>query len=214
LEFQTTADDAGRYAWIESVLADEIEDASNELTGLARLVAQQAYVQWQQLDKQMRWCDRQVGQHVRGDERAKRAAKVPGIGELSASALIGHVGCFKQFKSADQFSACLGLVYSQNSSGGKASLGRITKRGDDYLRTLLIQGAKSLVMSAGKRTDATSLWLQQFIKRVGWQKARVAMANKNTRILWAVMTREAGFDAKHVNVKPQAKCAQPKVVAA
>jgi transposase len=193
---------------LRAVLADVIEDASNELTGLARQVIEQAYLQWQQLDEQLRWCDRQVGQHVRGDERAKRAAKVPGIGELSASAVVAIVGSFEQFKSGDQLSAWMGLVPSQNSSGGKASLGRITKRGDTYLRTLFIQGAKSLVMSAGKRSDPTSLWLQQLIIRVGWQKACVAMANKNARILWAVMTREAGFDAKHVSVKPNAKCAQ------
>jgi len=73
-------------------------------------------------------------------------------------------------------------VPSQNSSGGKPSLGRITKRGDDYLRTLLIQGAKSAVMSAGKRDDATSKWLPQLTARASWQKACVAMANKNARI--------------------------------
>ena len=98
---------------------------------------------------------------------------------------------------------------SQNSSGGKASLGRITKRGDDYLRTQLIQGAKSAVMSADKRDDATSKWLQQLTARMGWQKACVAMANKNACILWAVMTREAGFDVKHVSVKPPGKCKAP-----
>ena len=75
----------------------------------------------------------------------------------------------------------------------KPSLGRITKRGDDYLRTLLIQGAKSAVMSADKRDDPTSRWLVQLKERVGWQKACVAMANKNARILWAVMTREQGL---------------------
>ena len=84
-------------------------------------------------------------------------------------------------------------------------LGRITKRGDDYLRTLLIQGAKAAVMSADKRDDPISRWLAQLTARVGWQKACVAMANKNARILWAVMTREDGFDPKHVSVKPQAK---------
>ena len=96
-------------------------------------------------------------------------------------------------------------VASQNSTGGKASLGRITKRGDDYLRTLLIQGAKAAVMSADKRDDPTSRWLAQLTARAGWQKACVAMANKNARILWAVMTREEGFDPNHVSVKPQAK---------
>ena len=73
----------------------------------------------------------------------------------------------------------MGLVPGQNSSGGKTVLGRITKRGDAYQRTLLIQGAKSAVMSAGKRDDPTSLWPQQLVARVGWQQACVAMANKN-----------------------------------
>jgi transposase len=144
----------------------------------------------------------------RGPARwAKRSstAKITGIGELGASALTAGVGDFKQFKGAHQFGAWLGLVPSQNSSGGKTSLGRITKRGDDYLRTLLIQGAKAAVMSAGKRDDPTSMWLAQLAARVGWQKACVAMANKNARILWAVMTRDQGFDPKHVSEKPQAK---------
>ena len=78
-------------------------------------------------------------------------------------------------------------------------------RGDDYLRTLMIQGAKAAVMSAGKRSDPTSLWLAQLTARVGWQKACVAMANKNARILWAVMTRDQGFDPRHVSEKPQPK---------
>lgn len=104
-----------------------------------------------------------------------------------------------------EFGAWVGLVPRQNSSGGKASLGRITKRGDDYLRTLLIQGAKSAVMSVHKRDDPVSRWLVQLRERVGWQKACVAMANKNARILWAVMTREHGFDPQHVSVKPPAK---------
>jgi transposase len=198
---------------LRAVLADLLEDASNELTGLARQVIQQAYERWQQLDEAIKQCDRHVGQHVRSDERAKRAAKIGGIGELSASALVASVGQFEQFSSAHQFGAWLGLVPSQNSSGGKARLGRITKKGNPYLRTLMIQGAKSLVMSAGKRSDPISLWLQQVIKRLGWQKACVAMANKNARILWAVMTREAGFDAKHVSVKPLGKVKQPKAQA-
>ena len=193
---------------LRAVLADVLEDAGNTMTGLARLVVQRAFDHWRALDEHMTWCDRQIGAHVRGSEDAKRAAKITGIGEIGASALVAGVGDFKQFKGGHQLGAWLGLVPSQNSSGGKASLGRITKRGDDYLRTLLIQGAKSAVMSAGKRDDPTSRWLQQLIARVGWQKACVAMANKNARILWAVMTREQGFEAQHVSVKPQAKCKQ------
>lgn len=199
---------------LRAELADVIEDASNELSARARWVLQRAFEHWRELDEHMRWSDRQVGQHVRSCPQAKRAAKINGIGELGASAMTASVGDFKQFRAGHQFGAWMGIVPSQNSSGGKASLGRITKRGDDYLRTLMIQGAKSLVMSAGKRDDPTSRWLAQLTARVGWQKACVAMANKNARILWAVMTREAGFDAQHVSEKPLAKKAVKERMAA
>jgi transposase len=121
--------------------------------------------------------------------------------------LTASVADFHQFKSGRQFGAWLGIVPRQNSSGGKASLGRITKRGDDYLRTLLIQGAKSAVMTAHKRSDRISQWLVQLKERVGWQKTVVALANKNARILWAVLTRDAAFDANHVPQAPAPHCA-------
>jgi transposase len=190
---------------LRSVLPDVLEDAANDLSTQARWVLQRAFEHWRELDEHLRWCDRQVAAHVRNDAPAKRAARITGIGELGASAMAAAVGDFKQFRSANQFGAWVGLVPRQNSSGGKISLGCITKRGDDYLRTLLIQGAKSAVMSAHKRDDPISRWLVQLRERVGWQKACVAMANKNARILWAVMTRERGFDPQHVSVKPPAK---------
>jgi transposase len=190
---------------LRALLAEVLEDAANELSTLARLVLQRSLEHWQQLDEHLRWCDRQVSQHVRASPAAQRAAKVTGIGELGASALTASVADFAQFRSGAQFGAWLGIVPRQNSSGGRASLGRITKRGDDYLRTLLIQGAKSAAMSAGKRDDATSRWLHALVLRVGWQKACVAMANKNARILWAVMTRDKPFDPAHLSEMPSAK---------
>ena len=134
--------------------------------------------------------------HLNGQMRANTDDAGSPLGLLA----VAHVG--------------LGIVPRQNSSGGKASLGRITKRGDEYMRTLLIQGAKSAVMSAAKRDDPISKWLQQLVLRIGWQKACVAMANKNARILWAVMTREQGFDAMHVSPKPKGKLKAPKAPAA
>jgi transposase len=190
---------------LRAVLTDVLEDAGNELSGQARLVLQRAFDHWRELDAHLQWCDQQVGLHVRNTPAAQRAAKIIGIGEVGASALVAGVGEFKQFKNGEQFGAWLGIVPRQDSSGGKTRLGRITKRGDDYLRTLLIQGAKAAVMSADKRDDPISRWLVQLTARVGWQKACVAMANKNARILWAVMTRDAGFDPKHLSVKPDAK---------
>lgn len=190
---------------LRAVLADVIEDASNELPGLARLALQRAQLHWIDIELQMNWCDERIASHVRSDERAKAAATLQGIGPVTASALVASVGDFSQFANARQFGAWLGLVPSQNSTGGKASLGRITKRGDDYLRTLLIQGAKSAVMSARKRSDRISQWLVQLKERVGWQKAAVALANKNARILWAVLTRGAAFDPNHVPQPPAAR---------
>ena len=98
------------------------------------------------------------------------------------------------------------LTYRAKSAGATVEL-RITKRGDDYLRTLLIQGAKSAVMTAHKRSDRISQWLVQLKERVGWHKAVVALANKNARILWAVLTRDATFDPNHVPEAPAPHCA-------
>ena len=199
---------------LRAVLADVIEDASNELPGVARLALQRAHLHWIDIELQMAWCDERIACHVRSDERAKAAATLQGIGPVTASALVASVGEFSQFTNARQFGAWLGLVPSQNSTGGKASLGRITKRGDDYLRTLLIQGAKSAVMSAGKRSDRISLWLVQLKERVGWQKAVVALANKNARILWAMLTRDTQFNPDHVPQPPAARCGLKPVLAA
>lgn len=186
-------------------LTDVLEDASNELTGVARLALQRAHLHWIDLDLQLKWCDQRITAHVREDARATKVAALHGIGPVGASALVASVGDFAQFASARQFGAWLGLVPSQNSTGGKPSLGRITKRGDEYLRTLLIQGAKSAVMNSGKRSDRISRWLVQLKQRIGWQKAAVALANKNARILWAVLTRGLAFDPEHVPKPPIAR---------
>ena len=183
-------------------LPDTLEDASNDLPALARMALQRAHLQWAEIECHIAWCDERIAAHVRSDTQAKTAAQLCGIGPITASALVASVGDFTQFKTGAQFGAWLGLVPSQNSSGGRASLGRITKRGDDYLRTLLIQGAKSAVMSAHKRSDRISQWLVQLKERVGWQKAVVALANKNARIVWAVLAKGRIFDPNHVSIKP------------
>jgi transposase len=194
---------------LRAKLADTLEDADNGLPGLARLVLQEAFEHWRALDERMKWCDQRVGEHVRSCPQARAAARIVGIGPLGASAHIAKVGDFTQFDSGKQFASWEGLVPRQNSSGGKLSLGGITKRGDEYLRTLLIQGAKSAVLTAQKRKDPISRWVLQLRERVGWQKACVALANKNARILWAMMTRDKPYDPNHVPATPGAKTGQP-----
>jgi len=183
-------------------LADTIEDASNEMGTLARLTLQRAYAQWCELDEHMAWCDERIAEHACTNEQVKTATALLGVGPVTASAVVATVGDFRQFRNGAQFGAWVGLTPKQHSSGGKARLGRITKRGDTYLRTLLIQAAKSAVLTAHRRSDRISNWLCMLRERSGWQIAAVALANKNARILWALMTKGAAFNANHLSVKP------------
>ena len=189
-------------------LTDMLEDANNDLSGLARLVIVEAHGQWKALDERIEWCDERINAHVKDDTQAKAAKELVGVGPVTASAVVATVGDFNQFKNGAQFGAWLGLTPRQNSSGGRNSLGGITKRGDMYLRMLLIQGAKSAVLTAHKRSDPISKWLYQLREKSGWQKAAVAMANKNARILWVMMTKGRSFDPHHVSVKPASQVAR------
>ena len=200
---------------LRQALADVIEDASSELGGLARMAIERAWMQWQELDVHLAWRNARIAAHLKASEPVQRAEQLLGIGPVTASAVVATVGDFKQFKNGAQFGAWLGLVPRQHSSGGKASLGAITKRGDVYLRTLLIQGARAAVLTAHRRDDPISKWAHQLREKSGWQKAAVALANKNARILWAVFVRGKPFDARHVSVKPgQPAAVMPVAMAA
>jgi transposase len=189
---------------LRQYLSDLIEDASNEIAGIARLVLQRAQEHWRELDEHIKWCDLRIAAHHKDDEQVQCAAELKGVGAITASAVIATVGDFKQFKSGAQFGAWIGLTPKQNSSGGKNSLGSITKRGNTYLRTLLIQGAKAAILAGKYNDDPISQWAQRLRERCGWQKAVVALANKNARILWAVMTKGERYNAHHVSVHPTA----------
>jgi transposase len=189
---------------LRRVLADVLEDAAHEMNLLARRVIERAAAQWRELDEHLAWCDERIAQHVRDNPQVRRAAQLLGIGPVGASAAVATVDDFAQFRHGAQFGAWCGLVPRQRSSGGHDKLGRITRRGDAYLRTLLVQGAKSAVLTAHKRSDPISRWALALRERSGWQTAAVALANKNARILWAVMTRGERFDPHHVSAPPAA----------
>jgi transposase len=112
---------------------------------------------------------------------------VPGVGPVTATALVATVGDARAFKNGRQLAAWLGLVPRQHSSGGTRRLGRITKRGDVYLRTLLIHGARAVMRQLARRTDATSRWVLALQARRGFNKAVVALAAKQARVLWALL---------------------------
>jgi transposase len=174
---------------------------------LARRVIEHARAHWRELDAHITWCDERIVQHARDNAAVRQAAQLMGIGPVTASAVIATVDDFAQFKNGAQFGAWCGITPRQDSSGGKTKLGRITRRGDAYLRSLLVQGAKSAVMTAHKRSDPISSWTLALRERSGWQVAAVALANKNARILWAVMTKGNKSDPRHVSVKPCAVAA-------
>lgn len=170
----------------------------------ARCCAASSSAQWRELEEHIAWCDERIAQYVRDNAAVRQAAQLTGIGPVGASAVVATVDDFKQFKNGAQFGAWCGITPRQHSSGGKTQLGRITRRGDTYLRSLLVQGAKSAVLTAHKRNDPISRWALALRERSGWQVAAVALANKNARILWAVMTKGDRYDPHHVSIKPAA----------
>jgi transposase len=123
--------------------------------------------------------------------------RVPGIGPITASANTATVGNAREFKNGRRLAAWMGLVPRQNSSGGKQNLLGISKRGDTYLRTLLIHGARSVIQYAEKKADESS-WLRKLMARRNKNVAAVALANKNARTIWALLAHDRTFRADYL----------------
>jgi transposase len=141
------------------------------------------------LDERIGEYERELEQHARRDERAKRIQKLSGVGPISASAIVASVAEGHEFKNGRQFAAWLGLTPKQYSTGGKTRLGRITAHGDAYLRTLLIMGARSMLQTALRRTDRLARWALGVRARRGYHRACVAIAAKHARIIWAMLAK-------------------------
>lgn len=182
-----------------------IEDAHNELPGAFRLLIQRLLEHLKVLDAQVDELRGQIQAWHRSNELSLKLAQVPGIGPITASALIASISDAKSFANGRQLAAWLGLVPKQHSSGGKAKLLGISKRGDTYLRTLLIHGARSVIHHTGTQPDACG-WAGALVKRRNKNVAAVALANKNARIAWALLVHERRYDADYKPVAPlQAK---------
>lgn len=148
------------------------------------------------LDERIDAYDRELKRLAAADEQTRRVQTVPGVGPITASAMVASVGSAKEFRNGRQFAAWLGLTPRQSSSGGKTRLGGISKRGDAYLRMLLVLGARSVLQTAGRYTDRLSRWVLRIRARCGYHKAIVAIAAKNARILWAVLAKGESFRAQ------------------
>ena len=171
-----------------------LEDAGNGLGVLDREMLAAAYEQLKQLDQQIARFEQLISQQARQDPALKALLAVPGFGPIVASAFRGHVGDGRAFRRGRDVAASLGVVPAQHSTGGKARLLGISKRGDRYLRAKLIHGARSVVRQAGKKEDALSRWVRRVEASRGRNKAVVALANKLARIGWAVLRHDAAYD--------------------
>ncbi len=178
---------------VRASLPTLIEDASNELSPVCRELMAELYEELVHLDERIERLEVRLKQVCKNSEQCQRLMTIPGVGVLSATALFSAVGDIRVFKSGRELSAWLGLVPRQHSTGGKQTLLGISKRGDKYLRTLLIHGARSIVRTASNHDDKRSQWIVNTDKRRGKNVAAVAVANKNVRVAWALLTKQTSY---------------------
>ncbi|MDB6159375.1 MAG: family transposase [Gammaproteobacteria bacterium] len=180
---------------IERKLPEFLEDAENGLSGVSRALFARLLAHFRALDRQVEELEREINAWHREDTASRRLQAIPGIGPLTASALVASVGDARAFHNGRQFAAWLGLVPRQNSSGGKTKLLGISKRGDTYLRTLLIHGARSVLFSLKRDPDRPDGWLARVANRRNPNIAAVALANKNARTVWALLAHGRDYQA-------------------
>jgi transposase len=164
-------------------------DAAEVLPELARRAIADLLEQLRLLDGRIDAYDTEIEAQARLSEPARRLMKIRGIGPTTALAIVATVGNAREFKNGRQFAAWIGLVPGQYSTGGKARLGHISKRGDAYLRNLLVQGARSVLQTAAAHQDRLSRWALELQERRGYYRTLVAIANKNARIAWALLAK-------------------------
>ncbi|MER8734409.1 IS110 family transposase [Mesorhizobium sp. M1227] len=174
-------------------LAEVIAGCDDRLSELVRSLMRDLREELAELDRRIASYDRRIREIFRNSEPCQRLGKIEGIGRITVTALIAAVGDRTCFKNGRQFAAWLGLVPKQRSSGGRARLFGISKRGDRYLRTLMIHGARAALGRAGGKQDPRSLWLGKLRQRRHPNVAAVALANKNARIVWSMLSGNAAY---------------------
>jgi len=189
---------------INKRMSDILEDAENGLPATLRKLLDRLNDHFKELDRQVEELELQIKLWHKESEASKRLEAIPGIGPITASAIVATVGNAREFKNGRQLSAWFGLVPKQRSSGGKQILLGISKRGDTYLRTLLIHGARAVIRFAEKKTEPES-WLRKLMARRNKNVAAVALANKNARIIWALLVKGATFHPDHTSAASAAK---------
>jgi transposase len=174
-----------------------LEDGEHDLPGSFRLLIQRLVDHLKELDRQVGELEREIQLWHKENALSQKLAKIPGIGPLTATAMIATVGDARQFENGRQLAAWLGIVPRQHSTGGKARLLGISKRGDRYLRTLLIHGARAVIRMAERKPD-TETWIKRLLARRHKNVAAVALANKNARTIWALLRHDREYEPDYV----------------
>lgn len=177
-------------AQVRRQLAEILEDGENGLSALCRQWLEELREQLCRLDARVADYDKRIDAQFHAQHACQRIEKIEGVGKLGATAIVATFGDARQFSGSRQFSAAIGLVPRQHSTGGESRLLGISKRGDRYIRTLLVHGARSVVNSVLNRgkDDKRSRWLRRIALERGKNRAAVALANKNARIIWALLS--------------------------
>lgn len=170
-----------------------IEDGENDLPGNFRLLIQRLVDHLKELDRQVGELEQEIQLWHKHNSLSQKLAKIPGIGPITATAMIATVGDARHFANGRQLAAWLGIVPKQHSTGGKSRLLGISKRGDRYLRTLLIHGARAVVRIAERKAEAES-WIRRLLARRNKNVAAVALANKNARTIWALLAHDRDYE--------------------
>jgi transposase len=180
-------------ARLRNSIPELLEDADNGLSIMFRHLLSRRYDQLVELDNHIEFYTDQLERLGQQDEACQRLQTIPGFGPIVASAFRGAIGDGSAYSRGRDAAASLGLVPRQHSSGGKNVLLGISKRGDRYLRSLLVHGARAVVTQAAKKTDRLSNWLNRIVRERGWNKAVVAMANKMARMGWAILRYRTSY---------------------
>ena len=178
-------------------LPDILEDGENGLPGVFCQLIDRLGAHLRELDRQVHELEVQIQTWHRANDASRKLAEIPGIGPITASALVASISDANAFANGRQLAAWLGLVPKQHSSGGKQTLLGISKRGDSYLRTLLIHGARAVIRLADRKANHAGSWLAGIMGRRHKNVAAVALANKNARIVWALLAHDREYTAAY-----------------
>lgn len=170
-----------------------LEDAENELTSFSRGLFADLYEELLDKNRRIEIYNDKINIIFKENDDCQRISKIEGVGPITATAIVATIGNPNVFKNGRHFAAYLGLVPKQSSSGNKERLLGISKRGDNYVRSLLVHGGRSVVNRVATKDDARSKWLLALKLRRGANKAAVALANKNARIIWAILSSNSQY---------------------